>query len=154
MIGTEFGFLLRQFDSRVTLVEPAERLLPRVHLPKRATEALERKLSRLGVSVLTGTTVTSAHENDGRVAVSLSDGSNREFDLVLVGVGREPFTDGLGLEEAGVAVREDGFIETNAYLETSVPGIYAIGDAKPAQMTPTPRTTHASHLPTRCRATI
>jgi dihydrolipoamide dehydrogenase len=135
MIGAEFGFLLRQFDSRVTLVEPEERLLPRVHLPKRATETLERKLSRLGVSVLTRTTVTSAHESDGRVSVSLSDGSNREFDLVLVGAGREPFTDGLGLEEAGVAVREDGFIETSAYLETSVPGIYAIGDVKPGPMT-------------------
>lgn len=134
-IGVELGFLLHQFGSRVCLVEEGDRLLDQEHIPERASNVLERKFKRIGIDVHKNTTVTESRVSEHGVAVSFSDGSHHWFDHVLVGVGRQPITAGLGLEAAGVRLTPEGFIEVSEYLETSVPGIYAIGDVKPGPMT-------------------
>ncbi len=134
-IGCELGYVLHQFGSEVTIVERAGRLLDRPCIPERASALLARKLQRLGVDLRLGTTVAAAEPGPEGVRVYLSDGSEALFDLVLVAVGRRPRTAGLALESAGVAVDGHGFIVTNEHLETTAPGIYAVGDVKGGPMT-------------------
>lgn len=134
-IGTELGYLLAQFGSRVTLAEQADRLLGSPRIPQTAADLLERKLGRIGVDVRKGVTVAQCEVRDGRARVRLTDGLEANFDLVLVAVGRAPVTSGLDPAAAGVALTDAGFVRVNEYLETSAPGVYAIGDARPGPMT-------------------
>lgn len=133
-VNAELVYILRQFGAEVTWITRGDRLLPSGRLPERAGQALGRRLRRLGVNVRTGTTVQAARRLEDGMAVHLSDGEQAHFDRILVAVGRAPNSEGLGLAEAGVAVTGDGFIRTSEYLETSVPGIYAVGDVKPGAM--------------------
>lgn len=134
-IGVELAYLLHQFGAHVTVVEQAERLLNKPCIPARASGMLERKFHRLGIAVRKGATVVhSAVQADG-VHVEFSDGSRAVFDKVLSAIGRQPNTDSLNLAGAGVEVDADGFVVTNDYLETTSPGIYAIGDVKYGPMT-------------------
>ena len=134
-IGVELGFFMHQFGSRVCIVEQGARLLNQPQISERASNLLERKFKRIGIEVRKHTAVTaSRHVSDG-VEVTFSDGRRETFHKVLVAVGRKPASSGLGLEEAGIRVDADGFIEVTEYLETCVPGIYAIGDVKEGPMT-------------------
>lgn len=134
-IGAEFGFMLRQFGSKVAIVEREERLLPMARISERASGFLERKFQRLGIEVRKKTTVAEAHVAGDGVDVRFSDGGERRFEKVVVAVGRRPFTTGLGLEQAGIETDAEGFIKTSPYLETTAPGIYAIGDVRHGPMT-------------------
>jgi dihydrolipoyl dehydrogenase len=134
-IGTELAFLLHQFGAQVTVVEQGARLLDKPGISRRAGDALQRKFKRLGIAVRTGISVERAEVRDQDVAVAFTDGSAADFERVLVAIGRKPLSEELGLEAAGVALNDDGFIVTNEYLQTSVPGIYAAGDVKPGPMT-------------------
>lgn len=134
-IGCELGFLLHQFGAKVDIVEQGDGLLNTVRLPDRAKAMLERKFKRIGIEVRKNTTVAACDKGENSVTVAFSDGSRGTYDRVLVAVGRRPYTEGLGLEEAGVALTPEGFVDTNEFLESSVPGIYAIGDVKPGPMT-------------------
>ncbi|MDA8383886.1 MAG: NAD(P)/FAD-dependent oxidoreductase [Betaproteobacteria bacterium] len=134
-IGVELGFLLHQFGSRVCIAEASDRLLNTPRIPERAADSLERKFKRLGVDVRKNTTVEWARPGPAGVDVRLSDGVEGRFAQVLVATGRVPRTGGLGLEEIGIELIEGGFVRTNEYLETSIPGIYAVGDMKPGPMT-------------------
>lgn len=134
-IGVELGFFLHQFGSRVCIAERGARLLDQPQISERASNLLERKFKRLGIDVRKRISVTSTrHVSDG-VEACFSDGTCKTFHKVLVAVGRKPATAGLGLEELGVRVDSEGFILVSEYLETSVPGIYAIGDVKEGPMT-------------------
>ena len=138
-IGVEFGYLLHQFGAKVRIVEQGDRLLYQSSMPDRACGALERKLSRLGIEVCNNLNVVSTRiekngvEKNG-VEVEFSNCERAHYDYVLVAVGRQPQTQGLGLEEIGVTVNAEGFIVTSEYLETSVAGIYAVGDVKRSPM--------------------
>jgi dihydrolipoamide dehydrogenase len=134
-IGVELGFLMHQFGSRVTVVEQGEQLLSQMRVSERAGSLLERKFKRLGIEVRKNLTVAHCDTRGGVAEVTFSDGSQGRFERVLVAIGRAPVTAGLGLEEAGVALTAEGFVRTSEHLETSVPGIYAIGDMKPGPMT-------------------
>lgn len=133
-VNAELAYVLRQFGAEVTLITRGERLLPGDRLPERAGQALGRRFRRMGLDVRPDTTVAASRHVDGGVAVTLSDGEETVFDRVLVAVGRQPSSEGLGLEEAGVAVTPGGFVRTNEYLETTLPGVYAVGDVKPGAM--------------------
>ncbi len=135
MVGVELAYLMHQFGTDVLIVERAASLLPNARVPDHATNTLARKLHRIGLKHRTGVTVTGCDTTSGRAAVRFSDGSHGVFDKVLVAVGRRPLTEEIALDKAGVHVNEDGFIVTSGYLETNVPGIYAIGDVKPGPMT-------------------
>lgn len=134
-IGVELAYFVHQFGAGVSIVERGEDLLPRMGLPDRAISYLARKFKRLGIDMHMSSVVTHCTPHAHGIEVGLSDGSRRNFDAVLVATGRRPVTRGLGLEEAGVMLSEDGFIHTSEYLETSVPGIYAVGDVKRGPMT-------------------
>ncbi len=129
-IGLELGSVYAALGSRVTVVEMTESLLPGVD--RDLVSVLGRRLQRKFADILLRTTVTGAREQDGGVQVALRDKDGQEqthrFDRVLVAVGRQPLSEGLGLENTRVKVGERGFIEVDARRETAEPGIYAIGD--------------------------
>lgn len=133
-IGVEFGYLMRQFGAEVCIVEAGERVLADPRIPERARMLLERKLRRTGIDVRKGLEVKRCLTDVEGAEVTFADGRSERFDRVLVAVGRAPVTEGLGLEAAGVECDPDGFIRTDGYLETTVPGIYAVGDCKRGPM--------------------
>ena len=129
-VGCEWANVFHAFGSKVTLVELLPTLLPV------EDEEMGRTLGRIfqkrGIDVRTSAKVAQIGEGQGgaRVCtVEAEDGKREEItvDCVLIGVGRRPVTDGLGLEQAGVKT-ERGFVVVDDHLRTNVPGIYAIGD--------------------------
>lgn len=134
-VGVELSYLMHQYDTQVRVVEQASRLLPHARIPDHACATLERKFKRINLDYRVNTTVTHCDISSGRAQVKFSDGSEASFDKVLVAVGRRPVVDGLELERAGIAMNDEGFILTSEYLETNIPGIYAIGDVKQGPMT-------------------
>jgi dihydrolipoamide dehydrogenase len=129
-VGVEFASCYADFGCQVTLVEIAPRILPQEDAEVSA--ALAHSLSARGVRILTGATIQPERVVPGEGGVRLTaHGPAGEVALaaeaVLVAVGREPVTEGLGLEEVGVRL-EHGFVAVDADMRTSVPGLYAVGD--------------------------
>lgn len=128
-IGLEFSQMFRRFGSRVTIVEMLPQLLARED--EDVAQEVAGILREEGIEVLLDTTVTQvASEGDGvQVSATASDGDVQIVaSHLLVAVGRRPNSDMLNLEAAGIRAGERGFIEVNDRLETSTPGIYALGD--------------------------
>jgi dihydrolipoamide dehydrogenase len=92
-------------------------------------KAFERILTRQGIKLRLGTRVTGARQGNEGVTLTTDPGSELLADIVLLAIGRRPYTEGLGLAEAGVELDERGRVKTDAHYATNVPGIYAIGDA-------------------------
>ncbi|MBI4237949.1 MAG: dihydrolipoyl dehydrogenase [Deltaproteobacteria bacterium] len=124
IIGCEFASMMQSFGAAVTLVEATESLLPGEDLVIGRT--LARSFAKRGITVHTGTTVEQLETTNG-AAATLANGTRVEADRVLVSVGRKPYTEGLGAEALGL-LNERGFIPVDAGMQTTVPGIYAIGD--------------------------
>ncbi len=126
VIGCEFAGIYSEMGVNVTLVEPQPTILPNVD------EDLARKLQSLfkqrGVNLRTKTKIRKVSRTGGVVKVELEDGSEIVAEKVLLAVGRSLNTSGLGLEETGVALGGRGEVLVNERLETSVPGVYAVGD--------------------------
>jgi dihydrolipoamide dehydrogenase len=127
-VGVEFANLFHTYGAKVTLVEMLPRALPVED--EEISELLSKSLTKRGIRIMTDTEVKGvALEVEGaRVEVS-SDGQSVELqaEMVLVAVGRTPNSEGIGAEEVGISI-ERGFIQVNERMETSVDGIYAIGD--------------------------
>lgn len=132
-IGVELGFLLHQFGARVTIAEISDRLLNSPRIPARAATMLERKFTRIGIEVRKNLTVRDCAVRAGMASITFTDDTRADYDLVLVGIGRRPNTE--GLEQAGVKLGAEGFVDVNEYLETSLPDVYAIGDVRDGPMT-------------------
>jgi dihydrolipoamide dehydrogenase len=127
-VGVEFAYSLAAFGSRVTLVEMAETLLP--GMDGDLGRELARAFTRQGIEVLTGHRFERLTRQPGgaRVAVTGPAGTRTlEAARVLVAVGRAPLSTELGLEDVGVRT-EKGFVVTGDGMQTSVEGVYAIGD--------------------------
>jgi dihydrolipoamide dehydrogenase len=129
-IGLELGSVWSRLGSRVTVLEFLPRLLP-LNDADLAT-ALTRSLQKQGLEIHLETRVTGATTQAGSVTVHAEqNGKKVDFqgDKVLLSVGRRPYSEGLGLQEAGVKMEEkSGRVVVNEKFETSVPGVYAIGD--------------------------
>ena len=126
-IGCEFATMYHTFGSDVCLVEAQESLMPRED--RDAGLKLKELFEAQGIKVMTGTTIKSLTIENGKVKVAYSNSSETDtVDKVLVGIGRKANTNGLNLEAAGVAT-EQGTISVNTFMQTSVPHIYALGDA-------------------------
>ena len=128
-VGVEFASIYRRFGSEVTIIELVDRLVP---VEDEAVSAeLEKSFKKQGITVLTGTKVTSAKASDSGVSIEAqtADGKSKTIaaDILLVATGRGPVTAGLGAEEAGIAV-DRGYIKVDELYRTSVTGISAIGD--------------------------
>ena len=130
-IGLELGSVWRRLGAEVTVVEFLDRIVPT--MDGEVARAFQRILARQGLKFRLGTKVTAARSgNDGvRLTLEPANGGNAEelnADVVLVSIGRRPFTQGLGLDAVGVELDERQRVKTNAHFATNVSGIYAIGD--------------------------
>jgi pyruvate/2-oxoglutarate dehydrogenase complex dihydrolipoamide dehydrogenase (E3) component len=128
-IGLEFAQMFRRFGSRVTIVEMSPRLIARED--PEISDAIRAMLEAEGIAVRTDATCIAFAPADEGVAVRVdcTDGEPQVVGThVLLAVGRTPNTDDLGLDAAGVAIDERGYIAVDEHLATSVPGIWAMGD--------------------------
>ncbi|MDD2850810.1 MAG: dihydrolipoyl dehydrogenase [Desulfuromonadaceae bacterium] len=124
-VGVEMAAIFRELGSQVTIVEAEERLLPQEDCDVVST--LKGILTRRKVKVLCGVTVNTVTEIDHACHVMLSDGTDLVADTILVAVGRQCNTEGIGLDKLGVEM-DHGRILVNEYLQTSVPQLFAAGD--------------------------
>ncbi len=136
-IGLEMGSVWARLGSQVTVVEFLDSILP--NMDAELARVMRRSLEKQGLAFRTGTKVAAARANGATVALELepAKGGEREkleADVVLVAIGRTPYTEGLGLDELGVVRDNRGFIRVNERFETNVPGIFAIGDVIPGPM--------------------
>ncbi|MGT2756878.1 FAD-containing oxidoreductase [Streptococcus ovuberis] len=124
-IGLEFASLYAKLGSQVTVFEAAPALLGRdePEVAKLAQTYLEED----GVSFHLGSAI-SAVKNSGADVVVTADDQDHHFDAVLYATGRKPATEGLGLETTSIQLTDRGAIQVDDYCETSVPGVYAVGD--------------------------
>ncbi|MGB1247533.1 MAG: dihydrolipoyl dehydrogenase [Chitinophagales bacterium] len=130
IIGVELGSVYKRLGAEVTVVEYMDRLIP--GMDKDLGKELKKVLTKQGFKFMLSTKVTGATVKGKNVTVTAEDKKGNpitlEGDYCLVAVGRKPYTDELGLENAGVKLDERGRVKTNEKLQTNVEGIYAIGD--------------------------
>ena len=130
-IGLEFGQMFLRFGSRVTVIHRGEEILTRED-PDVAGE-LQKTLEAEGMQFILNARTTRMMKRNGRITLSLEDGNGSRAvtgSHLLVATGRRPNTDDLGLDKAGVETDKRGYIKVNGRLETTVPGIWALGDVK------------------------
>ena len=129
VIGLELGSVWQRLGSKVTLLEALPSFLPA------ADQDISKQAGRLfkkqGLDIRLGTMVKSASVVGEEVNVTLEDKTGESeisFDRLLVAVGRKPYTEGLLAEDSGVLLNERGQIDVNEQSQTSVPGVWAVGD--------------------------
>ena len=131
VIGLELGSVWARLGARVTVIEYLETILG--GMDGEVAKQFHRMLAKQGLDFKLGAKVTGV-EKAGKGAkvtfepVKGGDAESVDADVVLVATGRKPFTDGLGCDEAGVALDERGRVKTDGHFKTTVDGIYAIGD--------------------------
>jgi dihydrolipoamide dehydrogenase len=123
-VGVEFADVYRTYGADVTILEALDRVVPIEDAEVSAQ--LARSLSRRGIQIKTGVKVSAVKATAGGVVVE-TDGGKLEAEQVLMAVGRAARVKGIGLEALGVAM-DRGFVKASPTMETSVKGIYAIGD--------------------------
>lgn len=125
VIGCEIGQFLRRVGTEVTIVEMMPQILPMED--DDVAKQLIRQFKKDKIKVITGKGITSVKVEDNRVIAGMDDNA-LEADIMMVSIGRKPFTEGLGLENVGIETDKRGRIPVNKKMETCVEGIYAIGD--------------------------
>jgi pyruvate/2-oxoglutarate dehydrogenase complex dihydrolipoamide dehydrogenase (E3) component len=130
-VGLEFAQMFRRFGSEVTVVELSGQLMGREDAD--IAEAVAEIMRQDGVKVLLETKTLRAAKEDGKILLTVNTSEGRrtlEGSHLLVAAGRPPNTETLNLDVAGIESDKRGFIKANERLETSVPGVYALGDVK------------------------
>ena len=131
VIGLELGTVWRRLGAEVTVVEFLDRALPLND--GEVSKQMQRILEKQGMKFKLNTKVTGVKtgKSDVTLTVEPAQGGDKEelkADVVLVAIGRRPFTAGLGLQEVGVELDNRGFVKIDHHFRTNVPGVYAIGD--------------------------
>ena len=131
IIGLELGSVWRRLGAEVTVIEFLDRITPGVD--DEVTKHLQRALAKQGLKFRLGAKVTKAEASATGVTLTVEPAKGGaaetlQADVVLVCIGRRPFVQGLGLDKVGVKMTERGRIAVDGHFQTSVPGIYAIGD--------------------------
>lgn len=131
VIGLELGSVYARLGAKVTVIEYLDRILPGMDLD--VAKTFQRLLQKQGFAFRLSAKVTSATVANGKVTLGVEPAAGGaaeqiEADVVLVAVGRVPYTQGLGLEKIGVKLDERGRIAVDGHFATNVPGIHAIGD--------------------------
>ena len=130
VIGLELGSVYKRLGADVTVVEYAPKITPTMDAD--VSKELQKVLKKQGMKFAVSHGVSSVERNGDEVLVKATDKKGREIeftgDYCLVAVGRKPYTEGLGLENAGVKLNERNQVEINAHLQTNISNIYAIGD--------------------------
>jgi dihydrolipoamide dehydrogenase len=125
----EFGYVMKNYGVDVTIVEFLPRALP--NEDAEVSKEIEKSFKKLGVKILTGTTVESIEDYGDKVTVKISkDGKTEELkpDKVMQAIGFVPNVEGYGLDKTGVELTDRGGIAIDDYMRTNKPHIYAIGD--------------------------
>lgn len=130
VIGLELGSVWRRLGSQVTVVEYLDRILP--GMDDEIAKQFQRILQKQGITFVLGSKVTGVETGKAGAKVTVEPAKGGEAqvldaDVVLVAIGRRPYTEGLGLEQAGV-VLDRGRIVIDEHFQTNVPGIFALGD--------------------------
>jgi dihydrolipoyl dehydrogenase len=128
-VGLELGTVYAALGSEIHLVELGPRILP--GLDADLAKPLSRSLDKIFTTIQPNTRVSKINERDGGVDVTLETTdatTTKQFDRVLVAIGRKPDTDGLGLEKANIELDEHGFIRVDEQMRTTGNGIFAVGD--------------------------
>jgi dihydrolipoamide dehydrogenase len=131
VIGLELGSVWRRLGAEVTVVEYLDRILP--GMDGDVAKQFQRMLEKQGFAFKLGAKVSGVDTSGETVKVSVEpaqggDAETIEADVVLVAIGRRPYTEGLGLEAAGVELDERKRVKVDGHYQTNVAGIYAIGD--------------------------
>ncbi len=131
VIGLELGSVWRRLGAQVTVVEFLDRIIP--GMDGEVAKSFQRILEKQGFAFKLGMKVTGVDSSGKKLKAQIEPATGGkaetiEADVVLVAIGRVPYTDGLGLKEAGVALDERGRVKTDSHFATNVQGIYAIGD--------------------------
>lgn len=136
-IGLEMGAVWHRLGAEVTVVEYLDRLLP--GMDGELGKNFKRFLDKQGFNFKLATKVTGAKTTKSGVALTVEPAKGGEAeeiqaDVVLVAIGRKPYTYGLGVEEMGIEMDKRGVIQVDDHFRTNVPGVYAIGDVIPGPM--------------------
>ena len=131
VIGLELGSVFARLGTQVDIIEFEDRILNGMDVD--CAKELQKSLKGLGIQFHLGHKVLSVKGQKSQAVVSFEpkkggDVLEKTVDYCLIAIGRRPYTDGLGLEKAGVALDDRGRVIVNEHLETTAPGIYAIGD--------------------------
>jgi len=131
VIGLELGSVWRRLGAEVAVVEYLDRILP--GMDGEIAKQFQRLLEKQGFTFRLGAKVTGVDTSGKMLSAKVEPAAGGaaealDADVVLVAIGRVPFTDGLGLKEAGVALDNRGRVQIDAHFSTSVKGIFAIGD--------------------------
>ncbi|MGE5172275.1 MAG: dihydrolipoyl dehydrogenase [Betaproteobacteria bacterium] len=127
VIGSEFAFIYRSFGAEVTMVE----MLPRAISTEdeEMADIIEREFKKSKIKLVANVKVEKVEKmSDGLIVASLSNGQQVSTEMILVSIGRSMNSENLGLDSVGVSTGKRGEIIVNDAMETTVPGIYAIGD--------------------------
>ena len=130
IIGLELGSVWRRLGAKVTVVEFLDHITP--GMDSETAKTLQRSLTKQGMTFRLSTKVTAAKTSTSGVDLTLEPAAggaveSATADYVLVAIGRQPYTDDLGLDSVGIVPDRRGFIETD-HFKTSAPGVFAIGD--------------------------
>ncbi len=138
VIGLELGSVWSRLGSEVTVIEFLDRILPT--MDAEIAKQTQRIMAKQGLDFKLGHKVTAAKAGKNGVKLSVApaksedDGESMEAEALLVAIGRRPYTEGLGLDKLGVEIDNRGVIQVDERYQTSVSGIYAIGDCIPGPM--------------------
>lgn len=125
-IGVEFAYIFSVFGVEVHLIEAMDRLVPLED--EEVSKELLKEFRKMKIKCYPGTCVEQIEVSGEKRKLSLSGGKTVEVETILSAVGRRPYLDSLGIDKAGVALTQRGFVKTDEHYRTTVPGIYAIGD--------------------------
>lgn len=130
VIGLELGSVYKRLGADVTVIEYAPKITPMMDAD--VSKELQKVLKKQGMKFAVGHGVSSVERNGDEVIVKATDKKGRKVtftgDYCLVAVGRKPYTEGLGLENAGIELNDKNQVKINEHLQTSTSNIYAIGD--------------------------
>ncbi|MDB5656227.1 MAG: dihydrolipoamide dehydrogenase, partial [Tardiphaga sp.] len=131
VIGLELGSVWRRLGAEVTVIEFLDRILP--GMDAEVVKSFQRILEKQGMTFKLGAKVTGVDTSGKRLKAQVEPAAGGaaesiEADVILVAIGRVPYTDALGLKEAGVALDERNRVNIDKHFATNVAGIYAIGD--------------------------
>lgn len=125
-IGCEFASTLADMGTQVTILEGLPKILP--GCDKDVTNVVERAFKKRGMTIRTGVGVTGHVPFNGGTTVQFGEGETLAVDIVVVSVGRRPYTEGLLAEGASVEITDRGFVNVDELCRTTEPGVWAVGD--------------------------
>ncbi|MXW43049.1 MAG: dihydrolipoyl dehydrogenase [Acidimicrobiia bacterium] len=125
-IGLEFASMLCDLGSQVVVLEVLDEVLGGVDAD--VTKALVRAFKKRKIEIRTGVSVNNCRRVENGLELHVNGDPPLLVDVVVVCVGRVPFTEGLGLEDAGINTDDGGYVVVDEYCQTTVPGVYAVGD--------------------------